>query len=328
MKSSVKIRVFVADKIHIDGLNFLSKHFKLYTKYGLNNFKLIDFISQNRTTDSICDVLVIRSTRRLDSNSIEKLKSQTSVKAICTVSSGFDNIDISAAKRNKIKVFNVPWGNYISAAEHTFAMLLAITKRLEKMHNEIKLRIFNTLPGQTTELHNKTIGIIGVGRVGSYVARLARSFGMRVLGNDIKKSLKNKYKWIKFVSLSNLLKNSNYITIHTPLDNTTRHLINRYNIKQINKNSIILNCARGGVIDENALYNALRGNKISYAGIDVFENEPDIDFKISKLRNVLLTPHIAGKTAESYRRMAVQASEILIKNFIPLKSIEIHQKIQ
>ena len=315
MKSKQNTKVFVADRIHDDGIKLLSKRFKVSIRYGLTNEKIIDFISKYKNNHSADDILIIRSTRKLDGSFIKKLKSTTSVKAVCTVSSGYDNIDAVAAKKYKIKVFNVPYGNYISAAEHTFALLLAITKRLREKHSEIELKKFNTQPGQTTELLNKTIGIIGVGRVGSYVAKLAKRFGMRVLGNDIKKSLKNKYKWIKFVPLNKLLRNSDYITIHTPLDKTTRHLINELNMKLINKNSVVLNCARGGVIDEKALYKTLKSKRIRYAGIDVFENEPKMDFNIARLKNVLLTPHIAGKTNESYRRMAVQAAEILIKKF-------------
>jgi D-3-phosphoglycerate dehydrogenase len=315
LNSRNKIKVFAADKIHDDGLELLSKNFEVSTMFGLGNDELIDIISRSKTKSTFGDILIIRSTRKLDSTCIKKLKSYTSVRAICTVSSGFDNIDVVSAKRNKIKVFNVPNGNYISAAEHTFAMLLAITKKLREKHAEIKSKKFYTQAGQTIEVYGRTIGIVGVGRVGSYVAKLAKTFGMKVLGNDIKKSLRNKYKWIKFVSLNTLLGRSDYITLHTPLDETTKHLINKENIKLIRETAVVLNCARGGVIDEKALFNALKSKRIAYSGIDVFENEPKINFNLAELSNVLLTPHIAGKTVESYRRMAVQAAKILINYF-------------
>lgn len=306
-----KIKVFVVDKIHIDGIKLLSRKFRVITKYGMTNDKLITFISGYTDSGSRNDVLVIRSTRKIDETNIKRIKQETSIKTICTVSSGFDNVDVSSARKHKIKVLNVPKGNYISAAEHTFALLLAITKKIREKHSEIESGKFNTQPGQTAEISGKTIGIVGVGRVGSYVARLAKSFGMRILGNDIKQSLKAKYKWIKFVSLNKLLENSDYVTLHTPLDKTTRDLIGVLNIKLLKKESILLNCARGGVVNEIALYKALKSNRISYAGLDVFENEPEINFEFSKLSNILLTPHIAGKTVESYRRMALMAAEII-----------------
>lgn len=315
MHPSKKIIVIIADKIHNDGVVLLSKRFKVFAKFGLNNEKLFDFIFKNCSETSELGILIIRSNRKIDKDFIKKLRYETSVKSVCTVSSGFDNVDIASAKKYKIRVINVPNGNYISAAEHTFALLLAITKKLKEKHAEIRSKRFYTQPGQTTELFGKTIGIIGVGRVGSYTARLAKSFGMKVLGNDIKRSVVSKYKWIRFVPLNSLLRNSDYITIHTPLDNTTRYLINKSNLKLIKRKSFLLNCSRGGVVDENALYNALKNNRIYYAGLDVFENEPNINFRISKLKNVLLTPHIAGKTIESYRRMALMAAEIIINKF-------------
>ncbi|HEY3251239.1 MAG TPA: NAD(P)-dependent oxidoreductase [Ignavibacteria bacterium] len=312
MKALNKINVFVADKIHDDGLKLLSKNFKVVTKYGLNNSELLNFISGYKSSSK--DTLIIHSTRKIDGKFIDNLVS-TSVKVLCTVSSGFDNIDVNACKKNRIKFFNVPCGNYISAAEHTFALMLAIAKRLKEEHVGILKGEFETVSGKTAEIYKKTIGIIGVGHVGSYVAKLARCFGMNIIGNDIKKSVINKYRWIKFVPLTKLLKISNIVSIHTPLDDSTRYLINKKNLKLLNRSSIILNCARGGVIDEKALYNSLKNNKIYYAGIDVFENEPNINFKFAKLSNVLLTPHLAGKTKESYQRMAIMAAEQIINYY-------------
>lgn len=306
------INVFTADKIHDDGLKLLSRNFNVISKYGLTNDDLLKFILGYKSWGK--DVLIVRSTRKIDGKFIEKLAASTTIKVLCTVSSGFDNVDTDACKKNKIRFFNVPYGNYISAAEHTFALLLAIVKRLKSEHENITKGNFNSESGRTWELLNKNIGIIGVGRVGSYVAKIAKCFGMKVIGNDIKKSVINKYKWIKFVSLNKLLSSCDIVTIHTPLDKSTRHLINKNNLKLLNSNSILLNCARGGVIDEKALYNSLKNKEIYYAGIDVFENEPNIDFKLTKLDNVILTPHLAGKTKESYQRMAIQAA-IRIINF-------------
>ena len=312
MRNKKQVNVFVSDRIHNAGIELLDSKFNVYKKYELSNDELLAFISSVCNKSSLIDVLVIRSNRKLDANFIKALRSSTNIRLICTVSSGFENVNTEACRKYKIHYLNVPDGNFISAAKHTFALILSIAKRLLIKHQEMQSGKFNSVSGENMELYDKTIGIIGVGRVGSYVARLAKGLRMKILGNDIKKSLKNKYTWIKFVSLNYLLKNSDIITVHTPLDNSTRNLINHNNIKDIGKNSIIINCARGGIINENALYISLKNNKIFYAGIDVFENEPDINFSFGKLNNVLLTPHIAGKTKESYKRMAIQAAKQLI----------------
>jgi len=307
-----KIKIFIADKIHEDGIKLLKKNFSVYKAYGLLNQELIEFINSKYARTKTPCALVVRISRKIDDSFIRQIKTNVSINVICTVSSGYDNIDIKSAAIHGIKVLNVPEGNFISAAEHTFAMLLAISKRLTEQHSKMRIKKFISRAGLTEEIWKKTIGIIGVGRVGSYVAQLAKSFGMNILGNDIKMSLKNKYRWIKFVPLNTLLMKSDYISIHTPLDDSTFHLINKDNIRLLNKNTVILNCARGGIIDDDVLYKALASNRIAYAGLDVFSNEPEIDFRFSELKNVLLSPHLAGKTKECYKRMALQAADRLI----------------
>src|SRR4030095_964569 len=313
MVSKKRIIVFIADKIHDDGKKLLSRYFNVIPRYGLNNSELLQLISENKGSGN--DTLIVRSTRKIDAEFIKQFSASSSVKVLCTVSSGFDNVDTLACKKYGVRFFNVPYGNYISAAEHTLALLLAITKRLKTEHDDILKGRFNSQSGKTIELFDKRIGIIGVGRVGSYVAKLSKSFGMKVIGNDIKKSVVKKYKWIEFVSLNKLLQICDIITVHTPLDKSTRNLINGQNIKLLSKSAILLNCARGGIVEERAIYNVFKIKKIYYAGIDVFENEPNIDFKFAKLDNVLLSPHLAGKTRESYKRMAVLAAQRLISYY-------------
>jgi D-3-phosphoglycerate dehydrogenase / 2-oxoglutarate reductase len=231
------------------------------------------------------------------------------------VSSGFDNIDIKACGEYKIIVINVYGGNVTSAAEHTFALILAAAKDLTRKNDKIRKGIFDNITNVNTELYGKTIGVLGVGRIGSQVAKYARAFGMKVLGNDINPKLKNKYKWIKFVSLNQLLKASDIITLHTPLDESTYHIINKLNIKLIKHGAIFINCSRGGTVDETALLNSLSNEKLSYAGLDVFENEPSFNKQFTKLSNVILTPHTAGKTAESKKQMSEIAANNIIRYY-------------
>ena len=315
MAKQKKIDIVISDKINDAGIDLLKKKFNVVLYYGKTNDELIKYLTVFSLKNKSKIVLIIRSTRKLEKNSIKDISLQTNVISICTVSSGFDNIDIEACKLYKIKVFNVPSGNYISAAEHTFALILAIFKQLIRVSRSLSKRKFITGYNFSGELFGKSIGIIGVGRIGSYVAKLARSFGMAVYGNDIKSSVINKYKWIKFIDKNSLFKTCDIVTVHTPLDGSTYDLINKKNIKYFKPGSVIINCARGGIINEQALFDSLQKKKIFYAGIDVFENEPEINFRFSKLDNVLLTPHIAGKTKESHKRMSIQAAEQIINYY-------------
>lgn len=191
-------------------------------------------------------------------------------------------------------------------------MLLAMVKKIKAKSDEMKNGVFST-SYNNSELFDKTIGIVGIGRIGSRVAKIARAFGMNVLGNDINPSLKKKYPWIKFVPLNKLIAGSDIVTVHTPLDETTYHLFSRNNLKLLKPEAIVLNCARGGIIDEAALLTVLKSKKIAGACLDVFENEPSFNKTFTKFDNVLLTPHLAGKTIESRKRMSLLAAENIIK---------------
>lgn len=313
-----KIKIFAADEIHPKGIDNLKKAgFNVITKYGLDNNSLLKLISKespstkNYTPKS---VLIVRTIRKLNKEFIKKLNEFTNVRILCTASSGFDNIDVDYAHSLGMKILSSPEGSYISAAEHTFGLILDIAKNIEYADKDMKKGIFDFKRYNNFELNGKTIGIIGVGRVGSTVAKIARSFNMEILGNDIKKSLVNKYKWIKFVSLKSLLIAADIVTIHTPLDKTTRHLLNSKNIINLKKGVILINCSRGGTIEETSLLKLLKQNKI-YAGIDVFEKEPDFNKQFIGLKNVVLTPHLAGKTRESKENMSFQLSERIVKYF-------------
>jgi D-3-phosphoglycerate dehydrogenase len=304
------IQIFIADEFHKSGIDLLKqKGFDVIYKKGFSNNELLKFLSEY---DKRVSVLIFRSVRIINSAFIDNLVSKTKVKIICTASAGFDNIDTLNALKKGLKVFTVPDGNFVSAAEHTIGMLLAAIKNINKADYEMKMRIYDYKRYENHELLNKTIGIIGVGRVGSYVARLSRAFGMKILGNDINSKLKEKYKWIKFVSLNKLLKDSDIVTIHTPLDESTINLLNKNNLRLLKKTAILLNCARGGIVDENVLIKMLKSGKIRYACLDVFKNEPKVNKGLLGLDNIILTPHLAGKTKESKERIAVNLAMQII----------------
>jgi D-3-phosphoglycerate dehydrogenase len=161
-----------------------------------------------------------------------------------------------------------------------------------------------------------------VGKVGSHLAKLCKAFKMKIYGNDIKKNLACKYPWIHFCNLSKLAQLCDIITVHTPLDDSTRNLIDRKLIGKMKKGVVLINCARGGIIDERALIDNLKNKKISYAGLDVYVNEPNINAEFRLLKNVLLTPHQAGKTVESRVRISEMLAERLHKEMEKLTKKE------
>lgn len=307
-----KVNIFLADDLHQTGINLLKKHFNVVSLKGLNNNSLFKKVSTYRAKNGRSSVLILRSVRNIGKTELEIIKKDTDISLICTISAGFDNVDIKYARKIGINVMNVAGANSTSAAEFTWALILAINKRLLRADVMMKSGIYDYNKFTNSEVAGKTIGIIGVGNIGSKVAKLARAFGMKILGNDIKPSLKNRYSYVKFISLNNLLSSSDYVTIHTPLDYSTKYLINKSNIKLMQKHSVLINCSRGGTVEESALIAALKKGNITYAGIDVFEKEPAFNKDFTKLNNVILTPHLAGKTVESKERMARAAAEKII----------------
>jgi D-3-phosphoglycerate dehydrogenase len=317
-------KIFIADEIDLAGIMLLQKKgFDVIKVYGLGNPGLIKFISHFKSVKSNQknSALIIRTVRKLTKKDIQAIYNQTDIKLLCAASSGYDNIDLTAAKKLGFDVLNVPDATFIPAAEHTIALLLAITKNIIPSNSDMKSGVFDFKRYSNSELLGKTIGIIGVGRVGSYVAKIAKSFGMNILGNDINKKLSKKYPWIKFVSLDRIISDSDVITVHTPFDESTKNLINSGNILKARKNAVFLNCARGGIINEKALLQALKSKKIAYAGIDVFTSEPLFDKEFKKLNNAVITPHLAGKTRESKARVSLHMAQRIIDYYSGSASI-------
>ena len=299
-----KANIFIADKIDESGINFLKrKGYLIIPFYGLDNNELIKVISNYEKRNTLSSVLIIRSVRQIRKKEIDNIYAGTRIGCIATASSGYDNIDFEYAKKLKLKIINVPDGNFIPAAEHTLTLILGIFKHIGSA-KLISAEDFKKSVFTNHELYGKSIGIIGVGRVGSHLAKLCRAFGMKIYGNDIKKNLYKRYPWIHFCNLTELVKSSDIVTVHTPLDETTRNLIDRNLIGKMKKGVVLINCARGGIVDENALIDNLARNKIAFAGLDVFENEPVVNAGLGVLENVLLTPHQAGKTVESRVRIS------------------------
>ncbi len=243
------------------------------------------------------------------------------VKIYANYAVGFNNINIDEAKKRGIIVTNTPGGLTESVAEHAFALILALTCRIVEGDNFIRAKKYKgwapmLLMG--TDLKDKTLGILGTGRIGADVVHKAvRGFGMTVLYYDIVRNemLEKEYGAKFCASPEEVLRQADVVSLHVPLMDSTHHLINYDHLSMMKKTAYIINTSRGPVIDEAALVRALKEGKIAGAGLDVFENEPDLSSGLTKLSNVVLTPHIASATVTARDDMAVLAANNLIAFF-------------
>lgn len=287
--SENKIRILVADKVDLSGLSLLPENrFSAEIKIGITNRNILK-------SYNTFDVLAIRSTRIINKDFLNKCN----FKIIASFTKGLDHIDLESAKKRNIKIINSQQGNSVSAAEHTFALILAICKNLLFSDKLVRKNKFYFYDYTRTELKGKIIGIIGFGKVGSKVAMYAKAFKMKILANDINEKVVRKHKNFNFVDVDFLLKNADIVTVHIPLDANNKNFISRDKLKLIDENAVVINTSRGGVIDEKCLLKMLQNRKIYYAGLDVFKNEPVVNKEFSKLDNAILTNHIAGKTKDS-----------------------------
>lgn len=286
----------IADAVNSDLNKFFNeKKYELIYAYGIGNSGII------REQTGV-DCLIIRSTRKIDRGFLDKCR----IKLIATISKGTDHIDTSFASKRRIRIINSESGNTIAAAELTLGLILNILKNINFSDKIVREGKFGYYDFQRSELKNKTVGIIGFGRVGSYTGKLIRSFGSKIISNDIKKSVREKHKNYNFRSLDYLLKNSDIITVHIPLNKKNENFIDSCTINKMRSGVILINTSRGGVMDEESLIANLKSGKIGYAGLDVYRNEPSIDKRFARLKNVLLTNHIGGKTPESEIRMLAE----------------------
>lgn len=256
------------------------------------------------------DALLIRSQTQVTRKVIENAPN---LKIIGRAGVGVDNIDLNAATEHGIIVVNAPDGNTNSAAEHTMAMLMSLARKIPQAFNSLKNQQWDRKSFIGVELKNKTLGIVGLGRIGAEVAARAKGQRMTVIAYDpFLTEEKAKKMGINFGTLEDVLKVSDFISIHTPLLKETRHLIDK-NAFDLMKNGVqIINCARGGIIDEDALYDAIVNEKVVGAALDVFELEPFVDHKLLTLPEVIATPHLAASTFEAQESVAVDVSKDVV----------------
>src|SRR5947207_2264418 len=218
---------------------------------------------------------------------------------------GVDNVDVEAATQRGVIVMNTPSGNTISTAELTFSMLMALARKIPQAHSSMKAGEWNRKAFQGTELYNKTLGILGMGRIGSEVAKRAQAFVMTVLAYDPYLNLaRAKALQVELVELDDLYGRADFITVHMPMSDETNGMINAAAFAKMKKGVRVLNCARGGIINEKELYDAITSGKVSGAALDVYEVEPmPKDFPLRTLPEVIMTPHFCARPDEAQENM-------------------------
>ena len=232
--------------------------------------------------------------------------SAPNLKLVQLLSAGYDHVDVEAARKSKVPVSNNGGANALAVAEHTVMLILAVLKRVVQFHNSVaagKWRVGNPADVRVYEMANRTLGIVGLGNIGKKVARRARAFETKVQYYDIRRlsEADEDALGVRFVLFDELLRTSDILSLHVPLDDSTRNLIGPRELSLMKREAIVVNTCRGPVIDENALYDALKADRIAGAGLDVMvEEPPKPDHPLLSLPNVTLTPHSAGPTWENW----------------------------
>jgi D-3-phosphoglycerate dehydrogenase len=296
-------KIIISDKLSEEGVKILrDSGFEVDCKYGLPPQELKKIIGNY-------EGIVVRSDTKLTADIIE---SANNLKVIGRAGVGLDNVDIEAATKKGVIVMNAPGGNTISTCEQAFALMLAMARNVPFAHMSLKEKKWERSKFKGIELYSKVLGVIGFGRIGKEVAKRARSFGMEVLVFDpfVSQEVAERVG-VKLVELKELLKNSDFITIHTPLTEDTKNLISDKEFSLMKPKAMIVNCARGGIIDEDALCRALKDKKIGGAALDVFSKEPPFDLKLMEMDNMVVTPHLGASTEEAQVNVAIEIAHCI-----------------
>ncbi len=299
------MKVLVSDNISFKGIEILKKAgLEVDVKTGLSAEELKKEINNY-------DALIVRSATKVTSNIVDSARN---LKVIGRAGSGLDNIDKTAATKKGIVVMNTPGGNTITTAEHTMALLLSMARQIPQATASMKQGKWEKKKFTGVELYNKILGIIGLGNIGAKVAKMAQGMGMNIITHDpFLSEEKARALGVKVVGLDELISKSDFITIHTPLTKETKGLINAERIAMMKDGVRLINSARGGIVDEKALYEALKSGKVGAAALDVFEKEPpEQRHPLLSLDNVACTPHLGAATEEAQENVAITVAEQVV----------------
>lgn len=294
-------KVLVSDPVDQVGIDILAQVAQVDVRTDLVPEQLIQIIPDY-------DALMIRSGTRVTAAVIE---AATQLKIIGRAGVGVDNVDVPAATRKGIVVVNSPEGNTIAAAEHMLALMLSLSRHIPDANRSLKAGQWDRKRFTGVEVYKKTLGIIGLGKIGSHVATVARAMEMKLLAYDpFLSNERAEQLGCRLVELDLLFSESDYLTLHLPKTPETKHLINAETLAKMKPTARIINCARGGIIDEDALAAALKEGKIAGAALDVFESEPLGESLLTALgREVILTPHLGASTEEAQSNVAIDVAE-------------------
>jgi D-3-phosphoglycerate dehydrogenase / 2-oxoglutarate reductase len=298
------MKVLVSDNISQKGVEILKKAgLKVDVKTGMSPEELKKEIGKY-------DALIVRSATKVTSDIIEHAKN---LKVIGRAGSGLDNVDKIAATKRGIVVMNTPGGNTVTTAEHTMALLFSMARQIPQAAASMKQGKWEKKKFMGVELYNKTLGIIGLGNIGAHVAKIALGMGMKVITYDPYLSEeKAKTLGVTVVDLEELIRSSDFITIHVPMTNETKNMINSKTIGMMKKDVRIINASRGGIVDEKALFDALKSGKVAAAALDVFEKEPPGESPLLGLDNFICTPHLGASTEDAQENVAIAVSHQIV----------------
>ncbi|MBI5397149.1 MAG: phosphoglycerate dehydrogenase [Verrucomicrobia bacterium] len=318
------MKVLVCDPISKHGVEFLKKTEGLTVeeRLGLKGADLLAAVAD-------ADAIVVRSETKITREVIAAAKK---LRAIGRAGVGVDNVDVDAASERGVIVMNTPGGNTISTAEHTFSMMMALARNIPQAHGSMHAGKWDRKSYQGVELHGKTLGLIGMGRIGTEVARRAIAFGMRVLAYDPYLALSRaKALQVEILEVEELVSRADFISIHTPMTDQTRGLINKAMFDRMKPGVRLLNCARGGLIVEADLAEAIKAGKVAGAALDVFETEPlPADSPLLALPQVVTTPHLGASTREAQESVGVEIAQAIadvliggiIRNAVNIPSLD------
>ncbi|WP_292492119.1 phosphoglycerate dehydrogenase [Methanoculleus sp. 10] len=295
----MKYRVLVSDPLAEEGIDILKEFCDVDVNTGLTEDELVRAIGDY-------DALLVRSGTEVTARVID---AGAKLKFIGRAGAGVDNIDTEAATRRGIIVANAPEGNTLAATEHTMAMMLSLARNIPQANASLKKGEWKRSKFMGIELNDKVLGIVGLGRIGNEVAKRARAMEMKCIAYDPFISKERAAKiGVELVSLDDLFRRADVITVHTPLIKETRHVVNAKSIATMKDGVRLINCARGGIIDEKALADGIASGKIAGAALDVFESEPPTDSPLMGLDRVIVTPHLGASTVEAQKNVAISVA--------------------
>ncbi len=300
-------KILISDKLNPKCVElFQNEGHKVDFKPGISKEELLEIIPEY-------NALLVRSATKVTA---EVINAGENLEIIGRAGTGVDNIDLSAATRKGIIVMNTPGGNTRSAAEHTIAMMMSLCRHIPQANISLREGKWERKLFSGTEVDGKTLGVIGLGKIGREVALMARGLGMNIIGYDpiLSPELADELN-IQLLTLDEIYKSADFISVHVPLTDSTKGLISRDEINKCKDGVKFINCARGGIIDEEALLEGLDSGKVSGAAIDVFTTEPPENRRLVEHPKVVATPHLGASTEEAQKKVAIQLAEQMIEFF-------------